>query len=201
MRLRCEHCCRSFDIPEEKLPRAAKFRFTCPVCKQTNHVDREMGPEPEKEAEDEDFEESDLPSVQVPPGTHLALLMLRDERIAAAVRSYFQARQWEVVEVHEPTAGKAYLRGNRFRGVVLDDSAPGRQVLEEIHRLPGRERREMNCVLIGNQAESFDPLAAFVAGVNSYISSDEAEELETSLQRAQELFDRHLQLWSTTTAG
>jgi PleD family two-component response regulator len=137
----------------------------------------------------------DAPPVQALPGARLALVMLGAERTAQSIGSCLQERGWQVIEAQSPRMGKAYLQAYRLELVVMEDSEPGREVLAEIHRLPGRERREMNCVLIGDRTASFDTRTAFVLGVNSYVHQDDSQGLETALDQAQDLFQQYRQLW------
>jgi CheY-like chemotaxis protein len=197
MRLQCEHCHRGFDLPEDKVPQGTKFRFTCPACKETNHIDLTEIQEQKAQTQQEDRNVMDVPPVQVPPGTQLALIVLANQEVREGVQAYFQARKWQVIDARDAAAGRAYLQKNRIDWAVLGDDAAGREVLDAVHRLPGRERRAINCVLLGENAASFDSLAAFVAGVNSYIHPDHPSKLETSLEQARELFDRHQLLWQS----
>jgi phage FluMu protein Com len=197
MRLKCEHCQRSFDLPEEKVPQASRFRFTCPACKEVNRIDLSDAPGEQPEEGQDQAEAADAPPVQVPPGTRLVLLLVADTDLRETARSLFRSGGWEIIEVEDGRTGQAYLRSNRFHWAILEDSPAGREVLEEIHRLPGHERRELNCVLIGDKAASFDRIAAFVAGVNCYLHPEHALGLEKALEQAGEAFDRHQRLWTS----
>ncbi len=197
MRLTCEHCHTSFDVPEDKVPQSKGFRFTCPSCKKNNEVrlseDRaQILPQEEGEG----FEALQVTPVRVGPGVSLALMLVKDEQIASGVRSYFTSRGWEIIEVQEARMGRAYVQVNRIQGVVLEDSEAGLEVLKEVHRLPGRQRREMHCVLVGDRAESFDSMTAFLLGVNSYLRPEEdAPGLEAALDKTHTQFDHYRQLW------
>ncbi len=200
MRISCEHCQRSFNLPEDKVPQSNRFRFTCPVCQETNQIhiakpEEATGETTTGDVKTGDVNTLDAPPVQAPPGARLALVVLGAERAAQRVGVYLQYRGWQVIEAQSPRMGKAYIQAYRLELVVMEDSEPGREVLAEIHRLPGRERREMNCVLIGDRTASFDTLTAFVLGVNSYVHQDDAQGLETALDQAQDLFHQYRQLW------
>ncbi|WP_027369767.1 zinc-ribbon domain-containing protein [Desulfovermiculus halophilus] len=197
MRLRCEHCQRSFDLPEEKVPQTSRFRFTCPACKEVNRIDLSNARDEQAEKDYDQAEAVEVSPVQVPPGTRLVLLLVADPGLREAVRSSFRSGGWEVIEVEDGPTGQAYLRSNRFHWVVVEDCPAGREVLAEVHRLPGHERREMNCVLIGDKAASFDRIAAFVAGVNCYLHPEHPSGLEQALEQAGEAFERHQRLWSS----
>lgn len=201
MQLRCEHCARSFDLPEEKVPQAKRFRFTCPSCKETNEVNTAEQRKAHPVLDQDEFEALDVPPLRVPPGTRLALIFISDEQVASALRSYFGQRNWQIIEVQDPKKGRAYLQVNRVHWAVLEDSDPGREVLREINLLPGRERREMNCVLIGDRAVSFDALTAFVLGVNSYVHPEDESGLEIALDQAHALFEDHRHMWLTAGKG
>lgn len=200
MRISCEHCQRSFNLPEDKVPQTNRFRFTCPVCQETNQIyiaktEEETGETTTDDVKTDDVNTLDAPPLQVPPGARLALVVLGDERTAQSIGLCLQDRGWQVIEAQSPRMGKAYLQAYRLELVVMEDSEPGREVLADIHRLPGRERREMNCVLIGDRGASFDTRTAFVLGVNSYVHQDDAQGLETALDQAQNLFHQYRQLW------
>jgi len=137
----------------------------------------------------------DPPPVHVPPGARLALAFVTDEQALGRVRSCLQNRGWQVVQASTPRMGRAYVQTYRLELVVLEDSEQGREVLAEVHRLSGRERREMNCVLVGDRTASFDTLTAFVLGINSYVRQDDPQGLEAGLDQAQEFFDQHRQMW------
>ncbi|MBS3780888.1 MAG: zinc-ribbon domain-containing protein [Desulfovermiculus sp.] len=195
MRITCEHCQRSFNLPEDKVPQGERFRFSCPVCQETNQIYIAKPEEKTEETKTDDVNTMDAPPVQVPPGSRLALVVLGAERTAQRVGVYLQYRGWQVIEAQSSRMGKAYIQAYHLELVVVEDSDPGREVLAEIHRLPGRERREMNCVLLGDRTASFDSLTAFVLGVNSYVHQDDSQGLETALDQAQDLFHQYRQLW------
>lgn len=83
----------------------------------------------------------------------------------------------------------------------LEGSDPGREALDEINLLPGRERREMICVLIGHRAVSFYALTAFVFVVNSSVLPGHAFGLKAALDQAQALFENHRHIWLTAAKG
>jgi phage FluMu protein Com len=195
MHLRCEYCGRSFNLPEEKVPQAKQFRFTCPSCKETNEVKIPERREAHPALDQDEIEGFDVPPVRIPPGTRLALVFISDEQVASVLRTYLEQRNWHILEVQDPQKGRAYLQVNQVHWALLEDSEPGRDVLNEIHLLPGRERREMNCVLIGNRAGSFDALTAFVLGVNSYVHPEDESGLETVLDQAHAQFEHHRHMW------
>ncbi|MFW6326536.1 MAG: zinc-ribbon domain-containing protein [Desulfovermiculus sp.] len=201
MQLKCEHCGRSFNLPEEKIPQAKRFRFTCPSCKEMNEVIIPEQDEGHPALGQDEGEALDVPPVRVPPGTSLALLFLSDEQVASGLRSYFGQRNWQIIEVQDPQKGRAYLQVNRVHWAVLEDSEPGREILGEINLLSGRERREINCVLIGDRTVSFDALTAFVLGVNSYVHPEDESSLETVLDRAHALFEDQRHMWLTAGKG
>ncbi|MGM0758864.1 MAG: zinc-ribbon domain-containing protein [Thermodesulfobacteriota bacterium] len=197
MRLTCEHCLQGFDVPEDKVPQAKGFRFRCPSCKKSNQV--RLSEDRAQVTPQEEEEGLEVTPVRVGPGISLALMLVKDEQIASEVRTYFTSRGWEIIEVQEARMGRAYVQVNRIQGVVLEDSESGLEVLKEVHRLPGTQRREMHCVLVGDRAESFDSMTAFLLGVNSYLRPEDAPGLEAALDKTHTQFDHYRQLWLAGT--
>ena len=195
MRLECEHCGRSFDLPEHKVPEAASFRFTCPGCRQVTEVHREV---PEAgTVEPKAQQELQVQPERVPPGTRLALVCVDDPDLCGRILEGLQGRNWHVLEAAQGAEGAARLRVNQVQLLIVQDGESGAPVLHELSRWPGRERRRLNCVLVGNRTESFDSLTAFVLGVNSYVHQTPAQGMEAALQQAEDLFAHTFRMWST----
>jgi hypothetical protein len=48
MKVECESCAKSFDLPENRLPTGKKVSFPCPVCKSKITLDLERKPDSNK---------------------------------------------------------------------------------------------------------------------------------------------------------
>lgn len=200
MRLTCDYCHKSLDVPEDKVPQSKGFRFTCPSCKKSNQVRlSENKAQDLCQEKEETIDALEVTPVRVGPGVSLALMLVRDEQNASEVRTYLKSRGWEVIEVQESRMGKAYVQVNHIQWVILEDSPAGLEVLKEVNRLPGRQRREMHCVLVGGRAESFDAMTAFLLGVNSYVCPEDAPGLEAYLDKTHAQFEHYRQLWLAGT--
>jgi predicted Zn finger-like uncharacterized protein len=198
MRLTCEHCEYAFDLPDSKVPNASRFRFRCPKCGERNFWDRDQAEREPGEtgagAQDEDGVE-DMEPEMYPPGEKVAFVFIQDETWREKAEQYCFQAGYHVSTAEKPAEAMQKLRLNSYNMVILEDRQENARVLQEIGKWPGWLRREVNCIMVGDQAESFDPNMAFVQGVNSYLTLNEADQAEELLERAQRSLSRYLELW------
>jgi predicted Zn finger-like uncharacterized protein len=196
MRLTCEHCDNSFDLPDSKIPDSNRFRFRCPKCGERNLWDRERE---EREAEAASGlgqgDEAEMEPEMYPPGEKVAFVFLQDETWREKAEQYCFQAGYHVSTAEKPKEAVQKLRLNSYDMAVIEDRQENQLVLKEIGKWPGWMRREVNCIMVGEQAESFDPNMAFIKGVNTYLMLNEADQAEELLERAQRSLSRYLELW------
>ena len=195
MRINCDSCGKEFTLPEEKLPDAARFRVKCPSCGHRIAVERparesgrsgEAGKETDRGSATGDPE--DLGGVEhlglSPEKEKNALLLVADHDLLEAVRAPLELQGFHWVA---PSSSKEAIRifhSNPLVLLVVEDREESEPLLRELHSQPGYIRREINCVLVGDRAKSFEQQQAFLLGVNTYLARSEMDRFSELLPRA-----------------
>jgi HD-like signal output (HDOD) protein len=66
MKVECENCSKSFELPDDRLPTGKKVSFPCPGCKSKITLDLRVNPDPEPEPAPKTPEESEGKVVYTP---------------------------------------------------------------------------------------------------------------------------------------
>ncbi len=193
MRINCHSCGKEFTLPEEKLPDAARFRVKCPSCGHRIALERPARgkrSEQEKEAAREaDFADSEgLGGVEhlslSPEKEKNALLLLGDRYLLDAVRPPLEMQGFHWVAASSSKEAIRIFQSNPLVLLVVEDREESAPLLRELHSQPGYVRREINCLLVGDRAKSFDQEQAFLLGVNAYLSRSDMDRSSELLSRA-----------------
>lgn len=201
MRLQCQDCGKQFKLPQEKIPESGHFVFTCPNCKKKNRID--IGPAPENSPlTAERHESGSLPPPEArvepdlfPPGSKAGFLYIQDESWSLKIQDCLAAKGYYLSQANTTQEGILKLRLNLYDMVCIEESPDTEALLHEISLWPGRRRREVNCLLLGDYQRSFDPAIAFLRAVNSAISKQDFETAEHILEQADEQFDKCTEPW------
>ncbi len=202
MRLTCEQCGKSFDVPEEKLPGQGRFRFTCPGCKGKNIVQLPQKGDQGGAGTDRDaaFSADDMNLAaepeMFPPGAEVAFVRVHDQDWWERVEGYLLSTGFYLSTAENLNEAMHKLRLNSYQCVILEEGAEHEELLNEIACWPGQIRRDVNVILLGTQASSFDPGKAFVLGVNTYLSLSDLDSAEQYLDQARGEFDQVREPWS-----
>lgn len=185
---------KEFNLPDEKLPDAARFAMKCPftgkrivfekqeeggyaVSAGESMGSQEAAPAAPPEQAAPAKSELKLPQVEPdihPPGTKVAFLYLDGGWLSAAT-AFFEGKGYAVSTATDELEAIAKLRLNNYDVLLAEDTQKCGQLCEEIASWQGGKRRGVNYVLIGGQGRSNDPQAAFVNGANTYLAvADEA---------------------------
>ncbi len=192
MKVICKKCNKEFLVPEEKIPSGIKkFAVKCPSCKDKIVVEvKEEDLKSEKEISD--F--YTVPPDNFPPGSKTAFLYVFDEVWRREIINFLKEKNYYISEAHEENVGVQKLRINPYNVVFLEEKNV-QPLLQEIGSWPGAQRRETNVILIGDRAESFDLLTAFVAGVNSYLSISDRDKIKELLEEAMDRYKSFIEMW------
>lgn len=199
MRISCQQCAKGFNLPEDKIPEKGSFRFSCPACgaKNTIVLDQENTGRPREQAQSEPRvqqppKQTVEPEVH-PPGAQVALLFVQDPIWLEKAGDFLKTNDFSLSLAQTPEEATQKLRLNRYQLVLIEDDPQAGVLLREISQWSGRFRREVNCVLVGDQGQSFDHLTAFLKGVNTYLSKADRDQAEPLLEQAREQWVKHLQ--------
>jgi len=199
MRVQCRHCEKGFTIPDEKVPENDVLRFKCPVCGGKNEVDThkdEAGESLDKPgaASQEEPEEMLEPEV-FPPGAEVAFLFVHDGEWAEGAREYLTQMGMYLSTADTVSQARQKLKLNRYNWVIVEDRRDNGPVLQEVGSWPGYRRREVNVILVGQSAKSFDPSRAFAMGANCYLCIDDTDRIEEHLEQAREEYNQYIAPW------
>ncbi|MFW6054344.1 MAG: hypothetical protein ACOC9D_00455, partial [Thermodesulfobacteriota bacterium] len=139
--------------------------------------------------------EKNIEPEQFPPGSKAALLYVRDPGWFEEAKSYLTAQGFYLSYAQSPEEGAQKLRLNRYQLVLLEEGYRTEVLLREISMWPGRYRREVNCLLLGDNKESFDAYTGFLQGVNTYVSKKDKDRAEQILDQARDDFAGYLKPW------
>lgn len=201
MRLQCQDCGKQFNLPQDKIPETGHFAFTCPNCKKKNKVELNLGkdtsartagrPQSESPAPPEARVEPDL----FPPGSKAGFVYLQDEAWFGKVHDSLTAKGYYLSQPSSPQEAVQKLRLNVYDLVCIEDSPDAEGLLQEISLWPGRRRREVNCLLLGEYDRSFDPAVTFIRAVNCVLAKKDIESAHTLLEQADEQFEKCIEPW------
>ncbi len=202
MRISCQHCGKSFQLPEEKIPQGERFWFKCPACNEKNKVEL-SDPENNKESESVDSvqeygfspDNSEIEPDAFPLDANVAFIYVQNKIWDEEIRKYLIKFGYYIVDAENITEATKKIQVNRYKVIFLEDLPEIYSVLREIAKWSGMFRREVNCILVGNRAQSFDPFQAFLLGVNSYLSINETDKIDGLLNQAEKVFERHIEPW------
>ncbi|MFH1090515.1 MAG: hypothetical protein V1742_02995 [Pseudomonadota bacterium] len=189
MKVQCENCGTSLNLPDDKLSPGHDFSFNCPKCKQKNtvHVPLDLasmadmgavGEEEEETAAADFFEEGAKPALicfdEGPSRTNLQKIMT-------------EMGYTPVVPQNARNALRRF-RLTQYRAVLLHDSYSGQTkdnnaVLGIIQPLDMTIRRRMFVALFGRDFQSMDHLTAYSLSVNTVINLADESNFKKILHR------------------
>ena len=201
MRLQCQDCGKQFNLPQDKIPGTGHFVYTCPNCKKKNKIDLDLGGDNrDRTAERPQSESSAPPEARIepdlfPPGSKAGFIYLQDESWSGKVQGYLAEKGYYLSQAGSPQEAIQKLRLNVYDLVCIQDSPGTEGLLQEISLWPGRRRREVNCLLLGDYERSFDPAVAFLRAVNCALAKKDSETADALLEQADKQFEKSLEPW------
>ncbi len=184
MQIVCEKCNKKFVIPDEKLPDVPRFGVKCPSCGERIVVERNKEGFSSSPRKQDRIIPKQIEPEMFPPGAKVAFIFLKDVSLADRCEGILREEGYEISRTEDPAEALARLLLNRYDILVLADSKEGRLLLEEIGKWPGRYRREVNVILVGEEAPSLDANIEFLLGINVYISVKDGSRIESLLKEA-----------------
>lgn len=197
---------KEFNLPDDKLPDAARFALKCPFTgkrivfekrdgeyvisageTQGSHAPTQPGP---REAAAPALK---LPQVEPdihPPGTKVAFLYLEGGWVGSATE-FFKGKGYAVSTASDELEAIAKLRLNNYDVVVSECSGKSVRLRGEIGSWQGGKRRSVNFVLVGDQGQSNDLKVAFVEGANSFLALSDESQARDLLEGALAGYEMH----------
>jgi len=205
MRISCDSCRREFNLSEDRVPDAPRFRVKCPSCGNRIAVERPVS-EPQDEEPGRDSaqgaEPTDSDSLEgaeflglTPEKENNALLLISEDDLLDAVRDPLEQEGYRVVATSSSAEAIRIFNSNPLSLFVVEDLEDNAPLLRELHSQPGYARRELNYILVGDRAPSLDKQQAFLQGVNTYLSRADKDRYHELLPRALGKFKQFLHPW------
>ncbi|MBT8764009.1 hypothetical protein KFV02_08710 [Desulfohalobiaceae bacterium Ax17] len=198
MDLTCANCQKEIFLPPEKIPNVPRFALKCPGCGERIVVENEAYAKENKTAVDKE-QVRQTKSIEpdfFPPGANVAFLFTINEEIGLKVSEFFQEKEFYISTAEDVQEGVLKLRLNDYQLILLEDREEIAPLLTEIHSWPGKKRRNVNCLLIGDRAPSMHQQEAFYRGVNFYLHINDKDRIDDLLEQCLNGFVLYNEPWT-----
>jgi hypothetical protein len=201
MRVECNKCQLSVNIPDEKLPKNQAFSIICPECKNKIKVDQHLKTkepqvtlesEPEEAldalsvvAEYEAFEDNDE-LVIYEEGDQLALVL--DEKNQSAWTEMLKSRDYKIQYAKSPEHAVHKMKFTHFHFVALHENYGNKgldnnPVYQTLIELPMVTRRNIFLALLGANFKTLNNMQAFQKSANVVINEKDLGKLGDILKK------------------
>ncbi len=206
----CTSCSANLSLPDEKVPKDAVFKVTCPKCREKIQVStKQEGGEassagivppppasPQSALQSMDLEAVEEEGPAPPPpaeddfveNRRLALVCLDQPQYQAVARTALTGLGYTVHVAAKPAEALERLRRSRYEVVILHEeyggSGEANQVLQALQAMAMPYRRHMCVGLVGKGFRTFDNMAAFAKSVSFVIAERELGKLKAITNQA-----------------
>ena len=212
MDITCSSCSTKLSIPDEKVPKNAAFKVTCPKCQTKIHVSTktaaaealpaEAAPapaapppsaEPQPSLESTTFEEEDLGAMATTEDDFvedqkLAIICFDQPKLQAGVKTALEGLGYTVHVPAKADDAIQRIRQNKYEVVLLHEayggSAENNLVLQTIQPMAMPLRRHMCVGLVGKAFRTLDNMIAFAKSVNFVVAERELGKIKAITRQA-----------------
>jgi len=210
MQIKCTHCQRAINIPDEKLPKGQAFNITCPGCKSKIRVDQHLTPsapapgktpsaepksaKPKEETVNapqlsisDDFDDDEDELVVYDENDRLALIL--DEENKAAWTRVLEESGYKFQYAKSPEHAVHKMKFTQFHLVALHEnfghvSLEESAVYQSLLEMPMELRRNIFVALIGKNFKTLNNMQAYQYSVNVVINIKDLGKLSDILRKA-----------------
>jgi len=172
----CRRCRTVLSIPDDALRGKTVGELKCALCQEA------------MVAEDAPVQQGkDLSLLQMITGHGKKVLVaIEEQALAEKVAQAMSGRDWKVVVSQTPASALSQLAGTQYDLVVLHARGAASSLCEDpvlryLQRLPMTQRRDLWLCLLCDESPTLDRMAAFRAGVNLVVNSQDVEQLQGML--------------------
>lgn len=209
MKVTCNNCEKTLNIPDEKIPPNKKVTIFCPACKNKISVEKLIvnetsGQPPEDTTKTQtpelETEELEKPTATTDPSQFMdEELDILEEGVKRAlvcvnthqekVDSTLKAMGYSTKSVNSANEAIGRMKFTQYDLVVLSEDFSGstsknNSTLKYIQPMPTASRRKMFVALIGNNFRTMDNMASFAFSVNTVINYKDIENLAKILKKS-----------------
>lgn len=206
MDILCQSCSTKLTIPDDKVPKDAVFKVTCPKCQtkvtvstmsDANAMASAGAPLPGKKEAEPPSSLEEIPEEMIPTPTteddfvedqRLAMICFEQPKIQVVVRAALEGLGYTVHVPAKADDAVQRLRQNRYDVLLLHEDYGGSPennlVLLTIQPMVMVQRRHMCVGLVGKQFRTFDHMLAFAKSVNFVVAERELNKIKAITQQA-----------------
>ncbi|SMC20497.1 MJ0042 family finger-like domain-containing protein [Desulfacinum hydrothermale DSM 13146] len=192
MKITCEGCKSSINVPDEKIPAGKAVRVVCPRCQHANLVKSSKSQEraplevPPQALEPEDLDE-DLFLDALHEGGRTALICTGDSDRAGKLEQLVSEMGFGPITEPDPDRAVRRLRHGGYDLVILEEPTGAddraRVLLGFVQHLSMAQKRESFFCLLTEHERSMDSFAAFRRQVDLVIHPNDLERGKMLLER------------------
>lgn len=192
MKITCEQCQASFNVPEEKIPQGKSFRVQCPRCRHTIAVrgatDESSGlavPDQEGLRPFETTADDAFLDI-LEKGAKAALVCIGDSHRKALVSEGLKEAGFQPYVEEDPDRTVRRLRQGGYEVLVLEEPVDPKDrrhvIVDFLKALPMAQRRTLFVCLLSAQDRTMDSMAAFRKEVDLIIHAGDLARMQPVLQ-------------------
>ena len=204
MKVDCNKCGKTLNIPDEKIPPSKKVNVSCPSCKNKITIERppveKKTAETTETAEKETAPEEQEEQVKVMDPSEFAneelevleegakRVMICDAAHQKKIVSLLKEMDYQPKTVTSDSEAIGRMKFTQYDLVILSEDFAGsslkkNNVLKYIQPLPMTTRRKMFVVLLGKDFRTMDNMQAFALSVNVVINFKDMDNLTSILKK------------------
>ncbi|MEE9164873.1 MAG: zinc-ribbon domain-containing protein [Nitrospinota bacterium] len=193
MKVDCNKCGKTLNIPEEKIPPNKKVNVSCPSCKNKITIERppaekETAPEEKEELikvmDPSEFADEELEVLEEGAKRVLICDTAHQEKIAPVLKEM----DYQPKTVSSDSEAIGRMKFTQYDLVILAEDFAGsslkkNNVLKCIQPMPMTTRRKMFVALLGKDFRTMDNMQAFALSVNVVINFKDVDDLTAILKK------------------
>lgn len=131
-----------------------------------------------------------------PPGAKVCFVCVSSQQLHQKLKTIFQSHGFLTTGAENQETAAQKLRLNQYQAIVLEDGPDYERALNEINTWPGTVRRDVNLILMGNQAPSLHQQQSFAKGANFYLNTNDLDKMDTLINQVIEGHKEYYQPWN-----
>lgn len=184
MEITCSRCNSSFNLPDDRIPDAKKFKLNCPRCRETILVDMS-----------ERVADSSATPETFPHDATVAFVFITNALLIQRVKNVLKKNGIYISEASGVTEAVEKVRINYYDIIVIEESKEFLALSEIFKKWNGQRRRDVNIIIVDANCQSMHGHEAFMRGVNSVIGKSDNDEIDKFIELALGEYKKYIEPW------
>jgi hypothetical protein len=184
MEIKCSRCDSSFNLPDDRIPDAKKFKLNCPRCREAIIIDRS-----------EVVNGSSMVPETFPHDATVAFLFLSNELLSQRIKNTLKKSGIYISEASGLAEAVEKVRINYYNMIIIEESSEFTALSEVFKKWNGQRRRDVNIIVVGANCQSMHSHEAFMRGVNSVIGKCDNDEIDKFIELALGEYRKYIEPW------